>query len=365
VPTYPHLRSILFRLEPERAHALSLAALDGARRFGLKRVPRFDPSEALQCLGLRFPNRIGLAAGFDKHAQYVDALGALGFGFIEVGTVTPRPQPGQPRPRLFRWPEQHALINRMGFPNDGAQVVAARLARRTYSGICGVNIGKNATTPLEEASRDYVECLSTVGPHADYVAINVSSPNTPDLRRLQHTEQLEPMLQLLLAERDRIASARGRALPLLVKISPDSSDEDIGALARMCRSVGLDGVIATNTTVSRPTHAVEPRLESVAREGGGLSGAPLRPLALRTISVLRQELGRALPIIGVGGIDGPSSALDALRAGADLVQVYTGLIYRGPRLVADLRKGLGVVSGEGAHPGVAADDQQVRPAPRE
>jgi dihydroorotate dehydrogenase len=287
-------------------------------------------------MGMRFPNRIGLAAGLDKNASCIDALGALGFGFIEVGTVTPRLQLGQARPRLFRLPDAHALVNRMGFPNDGAEVVARRLARRTYRGICGVNIGKNATTPLDEAGQDYLACLRIVGPQSDYVAINVSSPNTPDLRRLQDAEHLEPMLDLLLRERDRIVAARGRALPLLVKLSPDSGEDDLRDLARRVRAIGLDGIIATNTTVSRPATLVGRH----STEEGGLSGAPLRPLALRTIAVLRQELGASMPIIGVGGIDQPQAAVDALRAGADLVQVYTGLIYRGPRLVGELRRGI-------------------------
>jgi dihydroorotate dehydrogenase len=333
VRLYLHFRSILFRLEPERAHALSLASLDLAHRLHLQRPPISQATESFSCMGLRFPNRIGLAAGFDKNAAYVDALGTLGFGFIEVGTVTPRPQPGRPKPRLFRWPDAEALINRMGFPNEGAHVVAARLARRSYRGICGVNIGKNAVTPLEDATGDYVDCLRIVGPHADYVAINVSSPNTPDLRKLQDTAQLAPMLDALAKERDRIAGARGVRLPLLVKISPDSNDEDLHATAQLIKSSGVDGVIATNTTLSRP----EGGTDAVAGEEGGLSGAPLRALALTTIKSLRTELGAGVPIIGVGGIVDATAALDALHAGADLVQVYSGLIYRGPRLVADLR----------------------------
>jgi dihydroorotate dehydrogenase subfamily 2 len=304
-----------------------------AHRAGVLRSPQPRAAERFDCMGLVFPNRVGLAAGFDKNGAYVDALGALGFGFIEVGTVTPRPQPGRPLPRLFRWPQAQALINRMGFPNEGAQIVAARLAGRSYRGICGVNIGKNASTPLEDAGRDYVDCLSVVGPHADYVAINVSSPNTPDLRRLQNSAQLAPMLDALARERDRIATARGAKLPLLVKISPDSDAQDLRATARLIKSSGVDGVIATNTTLSRPQGA----LADVAGEEGGLSGAPLRALAMQTIRSLRAELGPAIPIIGVGGIIDAAAGIDVLHAGADLMQVYSGLIYRGPRLVRELR----------------------------
>jgi dihydroorotate dehydrogenase len=280
---------------------------------------------------LHFPNRVGLAAGFDKNGLFVDALGALGFGFIEVGTVTPRAQPGQPRPRLFRIRAARALINRMGFPNDGAMVVAARLSRRTFPGVCGVNIGKNATTPLESAARDYVDCFRAVAPCADYVAINVSSPNTEGLRRLQEIEQLQPIVAAVIAEREQLLTATGRRVPLLVKLSPDLRQADFVNIARLVRQSALDGVIATNTTLRRD--GVEHRWHARA---GGLSGAPLRPLALQAVRLLRAELGGGVPIVAVGGISTAAHARGAIAAGANLVQVYTGLIYEGPSLVQRL-----------------------------
>jgi dihydroorotate dehydrogenase len=330
---YPTLRAALFALEPERAHALTLAALNGARRLRLLRAPRSHAASAVALLGLSFANRVGLAAGFDKNGRCIDALGALGFGFLEIGTVTLRPQSGQPQPRLFRLPAAAALINRMGFPNEGAQSVAARLARRTFAGVCGVNIGKNAATPLSSAIDDYVGCFRIVAPHADYVAINVSSPNTQDLRRLQEVEQLRPMLAALLDERERLRIATQRRVSLLVKVSPDVTDADLTALAELIRTLHIDGVIATNTTLTRPGLSGLP----VAEEAGGLSGAPLRPLATHALRILRAGLGPATPLVAVGGIHGGADARAALQAGADLVQLYTGLIYRGPGLVREVR----------------------------
>jgi dihydroorotate dehydrogenase len=286
---------------------------------------------SINLMNLRFPNRVGLAAGFDKNARYIDALGALGFGFIEVGTVTPRAQPGQPRPRLMRIPEVDGLINRMGFPNDGAVAVAARLAQRRFAGVCGVNIGKNAATPIEDAVRDYLECFATLAPHADYVAINVSSPNTQDLRRLQDVEQLQPIVLALAEARDALRVTTGRRVPLLVKISPDVAQADLRRLAEFSRQAGIDGIIATNTTVSRAGIPAQWQAEA-----GGLSGAPLRPLALQTVRTLRTTLASDIAIIAAGGIQSGRDALDAMRAGADLVQIYTGLVYRGPGLVREI-----------------------------
>ena len=284
-------------------------------------------------MGLRFPNRVGLAAGFDKNASALDGLGSLGFGFIEVGTVTPRPQAGQPRPRLFRLPTANALINRLGFPNDGAAVVAARLRHRKYRGIVGVNIGKNANTPMEHALDDYVSCLRTVRQVADYVVVNVSSPNTAGLRDLQARKYLEPLLSALLAERGNAQPGRERALPLLLKVSPDLSDSELQGIAALLKSLPLDGVVATNTTLSRQG------LSEASVQAGGLSGVPLRPLALRTVSALRAQLGPEFPIIGVGGIDSTDSAREMRANGADLIQVYTGLIYKGPALIRRLSQG--------------------------
>ena len=283
---------------------------------------------------LRFPNRVGLAAGFDKNAIALEGLGSLGFGFIEVGTVTPRPQPGQPPPRLFRLPAARALINRLGFPNDGAEVVAARLRHRKYRGVVGVNIGKNAATPLERGIDDYVSCLRAVRRVADYVVVNVSSPNTAGLRTLQSPQLLEPLLSALLQERRE--AQLGRALPLLLKVSPDLSTAELQDIAALLRRLRMDGVVATNTTLSREEIGV-----TAGTRDGGLSGRPLRPLATRTVAALRAALGPDFPIIGVGGIDSVSAAKAMRAAGADLIQIYTGLVYRGPSLVSQcVRDGL-------------------------
>ena len=328
---YPLLRPLMFLLPAEHAHALALGALRRAHSFGLVRAHAADSKAATTVMGLRFANRIGLAAGFDKNGRNVDALGALGFGFVEVGTVTPRAQPGQPRPRLFRIAEAQALINRMGFPNDGAAAVAARLAQRRFAGVCGVNIGKNATTPIAAAVDDYLECFRTLAPHADYVAINVSSPNTEGLRQLQEADQLQPIASALVEARDQLQASTGKRVPLLVKVSPDLVPAELVRSARLACETGIDGIIATNTTLNRS--GVAPRWRAQA---GGLSGAPLRSLALQAVQLLRTSLGTGVPIVAAGGIDSARHAQDAFDAGADLVQVYTGLIYRGPGLVREI-----------------------------
>jgi dihydroorotate dehydrogenase len=286
-------------------------------------------------MGLHFPNRVGLAAGFDKNAVAVDGLGSLGFGFIEVGTVTPRAQRGQARPRLFRLPMQGALINRLGFPNDGAEKVVARLRHRKYRGVVGINIGKNANTPVSHTIDDYLSCLRTVRSVADYVAINVSSPNTVGLRELQACEHLEPLLTALLDERARGDLTEKRRLPLLVKISPDLSTAELQDVAKLLRDLSIDGVIATNTTVS-PIGVGS----AASTQAGGVSGRPLHPVALRTVACLRAYLGPDFPIIGVGGVDSPRTALAIRAAGADLVQLYTGLIYQGPSMVSQCIRAL-------------------------
>ena len=269
----------------------------------------------------------------DKDGRAIDGLGALGFGFLELGTVTPRPQPGNPRPRVFRLPQAEALINRMGFPNAGVQHLIERIERKRYRGICGVNIGKNADTPIENASQDYVHCLRAVAPYADYVVLNISSPNTQGLRTLHESDRLKSMLDSVLQARAEEVVKVGRALPVLVKIAPDLNDDAVVVVANLLKEFGVDGVIATNTTVSRPAE-----IEHCAHSGetGGLSGQPLRQLSLRTIVALRQLLGTEFPIIGVGGIASPAQAQEALRAGANLIQLYTALIYRGPGLVKEL-----------------------------
>lgn len=332
---YSALRPVLFRLDAERAHRWTLRLLNAAHLLGVLQLtmPR-AASDPVRLMGLTFPNRVGLAAGYDKNAVCVDALGMLGFGFIEVGTVTPKPQPGRPRPRLFRIPEAQAVINRMGFPNEGVAALCARLRLRRFRGICGVNIGKNAATPLEQAEADYAACLRAVHPYADYVAVNVSSPNTAGLRELEHEARLARLLESLLETRSALARDDGRQVPLLVKLSPDLSDEELAATAGVIGRLRIDGVIATNTTVRRPRVTGLPCSE----EEGGLSGAPLLELATATVRKLRGHLGGGVPIIGVGGIGSVACARRMLEAGADLLQLYTGLVYRGPRLVHELSR---------------------------
>ncbi|HEX4049328.1 MAG TPA: quinone-dependent dihydroorotate dehydrogenase [Steroidobacteraceae bacterium] len=330
---YRAIRPALFALDPERAHQLALDAL----RLAGRRTPRLPSTTTIECMGLRFPNRVGLAAGFDKNAVAIDGLGALGFGFIEVGTVTPRAQAGQARPRLFRLPAAGALINRLGFPNDGAESVAARLRRRRYPGIVGVNIGKNATTSIAHAVDDYVSCLRIVRNVADYVVVNVSSPNTARLRELQTAERLKPLLCALLHERACGPREARHRLPLLLKIAPDLPPAELPCIAGLLKSLPMDGVVATNTTTRRHGTAL-----AANRQAGGLSGRPLRSIALNVVVELRAHLGPDFPIIGVGGIDSPHSALDMLVAGANLVQLYTGLIYRGPTLVSQIVRALDV-----------------------
>jgi len=283
-------------------------------------------------MGLHFPNRVGLAAGFDKNARDIDALGRLGFGFIEVGTVTPRPQPGNPRPNLFRLPADEALVNRLGFNNEGAAAAARRLEARRYRGICGVNIGKNFDTPLEDAVKDYARCLRTVYGVADYVTVNVSSPNTPGLRGLQNPNALRPLLLELADLREQLQSAHGKRVPLLVKLSPDLSDEELASIAQQLAELPVEGVVATNTTISRPPGLKSP----CAVEAGGLSGRPLHSRSVAVVRALRAALGPDFPIVGVGGIVSPERGVQTRAAGADLLQVYTGLIYRGPGLPVEL-----------------------------
>jgi dihydroorotate dehydrogenase len=290
------------------------------------------PQSGAQLLGLRFPNRVGLAAGFDKDALHIDSLGRLGFGFIEVGTVTPRPQAGNPRPNLFRLEPDEAVINRLGFNNEGAEALVRRLQARRYGGICGVNIGKNFDTPLADSIRDYTSCLHTVYSVADYVTVNVSSPNTPGLRGLQNPDALRPLLLELASLRERLQSVHGKRVPLLVKISPDLTDEQVVAIAGELRELPADGVVATNTTLERPSSL----MSSAATETGGLSGRPLHARSVAVVQSLRAALGPSFPIVGVGGIVSCEYGIATREAGADLLQLYTGLIYRGPALLREL-----------------------------
>jgi dihydroorotate dehydrogenase len=321
---------LLRRLDPELAHDLGLAALKCVRPLW---PPLSVPATlAIRCFGLQFSHPVGLAAGFDKNGDYLDALGALGFSHIELGTVTPRPQAGNPKPRMFRIPGSEALINRMGFNNKGVDHVVSRLARARYRGIRGISIGKNFDTPIENAQDDYVACLRKVYPHADYVAVNVSSPNTERLRELQARDGLQRILGTLLEERLALQQRYARRVPLLVKVAPDLRPEQLSALAHEVRSVQLDGVIATNT--STDLSVLEPPPATAQR--GGLSGAPLHPASVRIISQLRAELGPDFPIIGVGGIVSAESARASLSAGANLLQIYTGFAYRGAALIEDI-----------------------------
>ncbi len=327
---YALARPLLFRLDPERAHALTLELADAPLRFGLLRVAR-APGAPVRAMGLEFPNAVGLAAGLDKDAAHVDALSRLGFGFIEVGTVTPRPQPGNPRPRLFRLPRAEALINRMGFNNVGLDAFLENLARASWRGILGINIGKNADTPIERAADDYAACFERVYARASYVTVNVSSPNTKNLRELQEDRQLDALLARLAGLRAPLEQRHGRRVPLALKVAPDLEGAQVQAIADCVRRHGVDGVIATNTSTAREGVAGLPHAE----EAGGLSGAPIRSRSTATLAALAAALKGEAALIGVGGILAGAHAVEKLDAGASLVQLYTGLIYRGPDLVAE------------------------------
>lgn len=329
---YGLARPLLFALDPETAHDLTLASLTPMSACGLLRAgfgrAVHDPVELL---GLRFANRIGLAAGLDKNAAHIDAMAALGFGFVEVGTVTPRAQAGNPRPRMFRIPERQALINRMGFNNEGLEAFARRVERSAYRGVLGVNIGKNADTPIERATDDYLIGLKRLWPLASYVTVNISSPNTKQLRSLQTGDALAELLSALERARIELRTQHRREVPVLLKIAPDLDDEQIELIAAMLVKHSVDGVIATNTTLSRDAVAGLPH----AAEAGGLSGAPVFEASNRVIRALRAALPSRYPIIGVGGVMSGAQARAKIEAGADLIQLYTGLIYRGPALVAE------------------------------
>jgi dihydroorotate dehydrogenase len=327
-------RPFLFGLDAEAAHDLTLATLARLQNTPAQCLwaeTRIDDPVTLA--GLRFPNRVGLAAGLDKNGRCIDGFGAMGFGFVEVGTVTPRPQPGNPKPRMFRLPAAEALINRMGFNNDGLDAFVANVRRsrsfRARGGILGLNIGKNAATPIERAVDDYLIGLAGVYPHADYVAVNISSPNTKNLRALQSDDALAALLGALQRRRAELAREHGRSVPIFVKIAPDLDAAQVGAIAQALRAHGIDGVIATNTTTARDAVAGMPN----ADEAGGLSGRPVFEAANRVVAQLRAALGAGFPIIGVGGVMRGEDAVAKLAAGADLVQIYTGLVYRGPALV--------------------------------
>lgn len=329
------LRRLLSSLEPERAHALGLACLDACARLGWSNgVPADTRHEPTEVMGLRFPNRVGAAAGLDKNGDYIRALTALGFGFIELGTVTPRPQPGNARPRVFRIPERQAVINRLGFNNKGVDHLTGRLETPRTNAVVGVNIGKNRDTPLERATADYIDALARVSPYADYVTVNISSPNTPGLRSLQAGPGLDDLLGELKREQARQKDVSGRYVPLVVKIAPDITADELATLAGALTAAGIDGVSATNTTIDRS----ELKGLRHAEQSGGLSGAPLLAPSTAVLARLRALVGSTLPIIGVGGVLSGDDAKAKWRAGADLVQLYTGFVYRGPRLVREIRQ---------------------------
>ena len=321
---YSLARPFLFALDPETAHhvALRFSGLAGLL------APR-PPACHVKAMGLEFPNPVGLAAGLDKHAEHVDALAALGFGFLELGGVTPRPQPGNPRPRLFRIPEANAIINRYGLNSVGVDEFVSNLSRFSGKCVIGVNIGKNKDTPNENAADDYETCLEKLYRHVDYVTLNVSSPNTAGLRDLQNAEVLSRLIQKVKARREQLRDRHGRDVALALKIAPDLDETEVRGIATVARRERIDGIVATNTTVSRESVAHLPH----GQEQGGLSGAPVREASTRVIRILANELKGELPVIGVGGILSGDDAVDKIHAGATLVQVYSGLIYRGPALV--------------------------------
>ena len=331
---YGLARPFLFAFDAERAHGLGLASLEAAYRSGLNPLVAAAPKPLpTKAFGLTFQNPVGLAAGLDKNGAHVDALMALGFGFVEIGTTTPRPQPGNPKPRMFRLPEQQAVINRLGFNNEGVDVLVRNVerARRRNGALLGINIGKNKDTPNEDAANDYLHCLRKVNPLADYVTVNISSPNTAGLRELQEEQALRKLVTALRDEQEKLADQHGKRVPLLVKIAPDMSESDINAAGRVLGDLGVDGVIATNTTIARD--GVEGARH--ADEVGGLSGAPVMGRSTAVLRMLRTRLPESIPLIGVGGILHGADAATKQAAGATLMQVYTGLIYRGPELIGE------------------------------
>jgi dihydroorotate dehydrogenase len=334
---YALARPFLFGLDAETAHELTMASLAGTQRTPLSLVycsSRVD--DPVELAGLTFPNRVGLAAGLDKNARCIDGLAAMGFGFVEVGTVTPKAQPGNPKPRMFRLPQANALINRLGFNNEGLDAFITNVQKSSFRKqavkhplLLGLNIGKNAATPIENAVDDYLLCLDGVYPHADYVTVNISSPNTKNLRALQSDEALDALLGRIAERRESLAQKHGKRVPIFVKIAPDLDEAQVEVIAATLKRHGMDGVVATNTTLSRDAVKGLPHAE----EAGGLSGAPVLEASNRVIGQLRAALGKGFPIIGVGGIMSGQDAVSKIKAGADVVQIYTGLIYKGPDLV--------------------------------
>ncbi|MBX2807703.1 MAG: quinone-dependent dihydroorotate dehydrogenase [Cellvibrionaceae bacterium] len=333
---YSLLRQLAFLLDPEVAHDLSLNLLSAAERLRL--LPCFRPKipdDPVTLMGLRFSNPVGLAAGLDKNGDYFNALGCLGFGFVEIGTITPKPQPGNPRPRLFRLADHRAIINRMGFNNQGVDYLLERVRHRRFQGVLGINIGKNKVTPEADALTDYQLAMTAVYPYADYITVNISSPNTPGLRNLQFGENLKQLLAGLKHLQQQLSTAQGTYKPIVVKIAPDMDETAVKSLCDTLHNEGIDGVIATNTTLARDAVSDSP----LADEAGGLSGAPLTDSATAIIQQIRAHLSH-LPIIGVGGIMQAGDAVAKLQAGANLVQLYSGFIYAGPALIQQARQAI-------------------------
>ena len=336
---YELVRKALFCLDAEKSHDFTLKSLSIADQMGV--IPAFVkkiPNDPMQVMGLTFPNPVGLAAGLDKNGDCFNAIGQLGFGFVEIGTITPRPQPGNPKPRLFRLPEQQGIINRMGFNNKGVEHLVEKVKQRRFDGILGINIGKNFDTPVERAAEDYLACMEAVYAYADYITVNVSSPNTPGLRDLQFGDALKNLLSVLKKKQELLHKESGRYVPVAVKIAPDMDIEAINDFAKIMLESGLDGVIATNTTVSRDGVEQSP----LASEAGGLSGAPVRDKSTKLIGHLAKALDARIPIIGVGGITCGMDAQAKIDAGARLVQVYSGFIYRGPELISEVAEAIRV-----------------------
>ncbi|WP_305909171.1 quinone-dependent dihydroorotate dehydrogenase [Methylomarinum sp. Ch1-1] len=334
---YPLLRPALFSLDPETAHHVTLTLLQLAHQTGLSALSRAKSSDKpVSVMGLTFNNPVGLAAGLDKNGDYIDALADLGFGFIEIGTVTPRPQPGNPKPRLFRLPEHQAIINRMGFNNLGIDHLLEQVQRCRYRGVLGINIGKNFDTPIENAADDYLIGLRKSYPLAGYITVNISSPNTQNLRQLQQGDEIRRLLSALKEEHQKLQGQYDKHVPLVVKIAPDLSDEEISHIAGLLKEFAIDGVIATNTTIARD----KIQGHRHAEEAGGLSGAPVKESSTRVVKALAGELNGQLPIIAAGGILSAADAQEKLDAGASLVQIYSGLIYKGPQLLEDILQNL-------------------------
>ena len=331
---YSIARSALFKLDPELAHNVALKGLKKLESAHLAGIFGQKVLKPRTLLGLSFDNPVGLAAGLDKNGEYIDALAALGFGFVEVGTVTPRPQPGNPKPRMFRLPERDALINRLGFNNQGLDAFLANVARAKYKGVLGLNIGKNADTPNDKAVDDYLTCLRGVYPHASYITVNVSSPNTKGLRDLQAANQLEKLLSTLKSEQAKLLKTHMRHVPMLLKIAPDLDLGAIRDIAALLLQYSFEGAIATNTTISRDAVAGVKH----ANEAGGLSGRPVFSPSTEVLRQLVKQLKGNIPVIGVGGIMSAEDAQQKINAGASLVQIYTGFIYKGPKLIADCAK---------------------------